>query len=122
VSEAADRLLEQLDATSDYAARQALFAGCPRDLLEQVHATLVYRQMNAEVAERCAAEREAHEAFAAQLDLARDDNRRLRIIEAARRDPQRGEAWLAEFAWRRTASAIDWQRRYVALLDDGCTP
>jgi len=116
MSEAGDALLAALDSAPDAAAREALLAGRPRELLEELHAAVVYRKIVADIAEKLAAERGAFEAFEAELDAAADDDARLKLIETARGDPRRGEDFLAEWAFQRTASAHDWSRRYVALI------
>jgi hypothetical protein len=114
---AADTLLEQLDAAPGDNARAVLLAGSSPDLLAELNATLAYRKFVADIAERCAAEEAAFAAFTAELDGASDDAARVQLIEAARSDPQRGAAWLAEWHWQRTASVEDWSRRYVEMLD-----
>jgi hypothetical protein len=115
----ADDLLARLDGAPDAAARQALIAGRPQGLLEELRAALVYRKSKADVAEHLAAERAAFEAFTAELDAAPDDDARLQLIEAARRDPQRGAAFVSEWAWQRTASTDDWMNRYLAMIREG---
>jgi hypothetical protein len=111
-----DRLLSALDAAPNDAARAALLAGCSPSQLAQLNALLAYLQMQADVAERCAAEKAAFEAFSAELDAAPDDAARLQIIDAARSDPQRGAGFVSEWAWRRTATVADWSDRYLALV------
>jgi hypothetical protein len=117
----ADDLLARLDGAPDADARQALIAGRPQGLLEELRAALVYRKSKADVAEHLAAERAAFEAFTAELDAAPDDAARLQLIEAARRSPQRGERFVAEWAWRKTADAAAWGQRYLAMLQR-CAP
>lgn len=111
-----DRLVAALDAAPDDAARAALLAGCPKNLLAQLNAALVYRRFIAESDAAVAAEKAAFEAFTTELDAQPDDAARLLIIEAARRDPQRGAAWLAEWHWQRTATTQDWCERYLAMV------
>jgi hypothetical protein len=112
----ADALLAALDVASDDEARAALVANCPKKLLEQLHAALFYRKFIADSAAAVAAERAAFAAFTSELDAAPDDAARLHIIEAARRDPEGGEAFVAEWTWRRTATEADWAARYFAML------
>jgi hypothetical protein len=110
-----DCFIASLDAAPDDAARQALLARCPPALLEAVNATLCYRRFRHETDAASAAEAAAFAAFTQQLDAAADDAERLAVIEAARRDPQRGGAFVSEWTWRRAASAADWLRRYFEL-------
>jgi hypothetical protein len=113
----ADQLLAALDAAPDDTARQALLVGCPRDLLGQVHASVAYRTFRAETDQHSAAESAAFASFTTALNSAPDDAARLKLIETARRE--RGAAFLAEWSWRRTASAADWMARCLALCREG---
>ncbi len=113
---AAAQLLDALDRAPDHAAREALIARCHPSELNELQAALVYRQFCTEPAEQRAAQQAAFQSFENELAAAADDPGRLRIIERARLDPQRGPAWLAEWKWQRTASPQDWLNRYLALL------
>jgi hypothetical protein len=112
MSAEADRLLTALDAAADDSARATVMAGCSPELLEEVHAHLVYRQMEAAGEE----ERAAFDRFTAELDAAPDDDARLRLIEAARADPQRGPTFVQEWTWTRGATTQDHANRYMAML------
>jgi hypothetical protein len=118
----ADELLEQLDAAPGDNARAVLLAGSSPDLLAELNATLAYRKFVADIAEHCAAEKAAFAAFAFELDAQPNDAARVQLIEAARGDPQRGAAWLAEWHWQRTATVEDWSRRYIEMLDRPVAP
>jgi hypothetical protein len=117
----ADSLLAALDAAPDNAARAALLAGRHPRVLEELNAALVYRKLNADVEASLAAQRVAFTAFEAELDAAADDAARLKVIEAARSDPQRGPGFVSEWTWQRSASATDWAQRYMAMLGKRAT-
>jgi hypothetical protein len=119
MSEEAHHLVAELDSAPDDAARAALLEDRSPELLEKLHAVLWYRKFIDEVSEKGAAEERAFEAFTAQLDAATDDDARLKIIEAAHHDPQRGQEFVSEWSWRRTASTQDCLQRYLAMLGVG---
>lgn len=108
----------ELSAALDTAAtdeeRSALLAAAPRKVRERLNATLTYRKLIADVDTNS-----PYAAFEAQLDAAPLDNARRALIAAAQRDPKRGTAFLSEWTWRRTATADDSRRRYLALVGGG---
>src|SRR5690242_18634581 len=114
-----DDLLAALDAAPDDAARAALLAGRSPAELEQLQAALVYRQFHVDVGAAVAAELAAKQRFSVELDAAATDEARLRIIEAAQADPQRGPSWVARWKWERTADLAERTRHFVAALGAG---
>ena len=117
-----DRLLVALDTAGDEDARQAILDGCAAERLEQLVAALHYRRCTTETLATFTAEQLASEDCTAALDNAASDEERAGIVELARRDPERGTAWLSEFAWRRRATPFDAVRRYLALMRQGESP
>lgn len=103
-----------LDAAGTDEERSALLAAAPRKVRERLNATLTYRKLVSDADNPYA-------AFTSALDAAPDDDARRALIAAARRDPKRGAAFLSEWTWRRTATADDARRRYLAMIGGGST-
>lgn len=110
-----DALLAALDAAKDDAERAALIDAAPPQVRKRLNAALVYRRVIYGTPAEAAAER-AYGEFTERLTAAVDDAARVRLIDAARADPQRGPAWLAEWSWRRTATSDEVMKRYFAAL------
>lgn len=98
-----------LDVAADDTERTALLAAASKQTREQLNALLTYRRFIPE------SNVDDYATFTAQLDAAEDDAARLALIAQAQRDPRRGAAFLGEWTWRRSATADDWRRRYLAM-------
>jgi hypothetical protein len=103
--------LEILSAAIDTAAtdvqRAGILAVAPREVREQLRVRLTYQKFMRSV------EDDPYADFKRALDAASDDTARRVLIA------QRDVAFLAEWSWRVRASAEDWQRRYLELIDAG---
>ena len=103
-------LLKQLEVAADDTQRAAILQNATPEDLERLAGELCHREIWAEVAAATAIE----QAFTAALEAAPDDAERLRLIEDARME--HGAAWLAEWAWWRTATAADASNRWINLV------